>query len=272
MLAKKLIMYSSLHLIIKYVKYLWMSSNGNGHGVHSPFVYNFIKEVLNKQIDNHKLDAIELYRKELLQNREMVNVWDRGAGSRQSANSMRSVQQIAKVALKPKKYSVLLHKIAVYYKPSVILEMGTSLGITTSYLAASNTHAKVVTMEGAPSVANIAKNTFSRLGISNVEIIEGDFDDTLPSYLKSIDQLGIAYVDGNHRYEPTINYFNQLLEKANDHSILIFDDIHWSEEMEKAWEEIKQHPHVTLTIDLFFIGLVFVRQAQKEKEHFVIRY
>ena len=102
--------------------------------------------------------------------------------------------------------------------------------------------------------------------------MEGDFDETLPAYLKSVDQLGIVYVDGNHRYAPTINYFKQLLEKANDQSILIFDDIHWSEEMEKAWEEIKQHSHVTLTIDLFFIGLVFVRQAQKEKEHFVIRY
>lgn len=249
-----------------------MSSNGKGHGVHSPFVYLFIKEVLNKKANHHKLDAIELYRKELLQNNEMVDVWDRGAGSRQSAKSMRSVQQIAKVALKPKKYSLLLHKIATYYQPSVILEMGTSLGITTCYLAASNNNTKVVTMEGAPSVASKAKNTFSRLGMSNVEMIEGDFDETLPSYLKSIDQLGIAYVDGNHRYAPTINYFKQLLEKAGDQSIIIFDDIHWSKEMEKAWEEIKQDAQVTLTIDLFFIGLVFVRQAQKEKEHFVIRY
>lgn len=249
-----------------------MSSNGKGHGVHSPFVYLFIKEVLNKKANHHKLDAIELYRKELLQNNEMVDVWDRGAGSRQSAKSMRSVQQIAKVAIKPKKYSLLLHKIATYYKPSEILEMGTSLGITTCYLAASNNNTKVVTMEGAPSVASKAKNTFSRLGMSNVEMIEGDFDETLPSYLKSIDQLGIAYVDGNHRYAPTINYFKQLLEKAGDQSIIIFDDIHWSKEMEKAWEEIKQDAQVTLTIDLFFIGLVFVRQAQKEKEHFVIRY
>ncbi len=249
-----------------------MSSNGRGHGVHSPFVYHFIKQVLNKQVANYQLDDIELYRKELLQNSEMVKVWDRGAGSRQSVDSMRSIQQIAKVALKPKKYSLLLYKIAAYYKPSEILEMGTSLGITTCYLAAADNNANVVTMEGAPSVASIAKKTFSRLGITNVEMVEGDFDETLPCYLKSIDQLGIAYVDGNHRYEPTINYFKQLLEKANDHSILIFDDIHWSDEMEKAWEEIKQDAHVTLTIDLFFIGLVFVRQAQKEKEHFAIRY
>jgi len=249
-----------------------MSSNGKGHGIHSPFVYSFIKEVLNKQVPADKFDSIEQYRKQLLQDKGMVNVWDRGAGSRQSVDNMRSIKQIAKVALKPKKYSLLLHKIIANYKPDEILEMGTSLGITTCYLAAANKHAKVVTMEGAPSVAIIAKKTFSTLGYTNVNIMEGDFDETLPAYLKSVDQLGIVYVDGNHRYAPTINYFKQLLEKANDQSILIFDDIHWSEEMEKAWEEIKQHSHVTLTIDLFFIGLVFVRQAQKEKEHFVIRY
>jgi predicted O-methyltransferase YrrM len=249
-----------------------MSSNGKGHGIHSPFVYSFIKEVLNKQVPADKFDSIEQYRKQLLQDKGMVNVWDRGAGSRQSVDNMRSIKQIAKVALKPKKYSFLLHKIIANYKPDEILEMGTSLGITTCYLAAANKHAKVVTMEGAPSVALIAKKTFSTLGYTNVNIMEGDFDETLPAYLKSVDQLGIVYVDGNHRYAPTINYFKQLLEKANDKSILIFDDIHWSEEMEKAWEEIKQHSKVTLTIDLFFIGLVFVRQAQKEKEHFVIRY
>jgi len=265
-------MYSLFHLIIKYVKYLWKSSNGKGHGVHSPFVYSFIKEVLNKQVVDEKFAEIERYRKELLQDKRIVNVWDRGAGSRQSTENLRSINQIAKVALKPRKYSLLLHKIIAYYQPNEIVEMGTSLGITTCYLAAANANTKVVTMEGAPSIANIAKNTFSKLGYANVEIVEGDFDETLPVYLKSIEKVGVVYVDGNHRYAPTMNYFKQLLEKANDYSILIFDDIHWSEEMEKAWEEIKQDVHVTLTIDLFFIGLVFVRQAQKEKEHFVIRY
>jgi predicted O-methyltransferase YrrM len=141
-----------------------MSSNGKGHGTHSPFVYSFIKEVLNKQIPADKFDLIEQYRKQLLQDNEIVNVWDRGAGSRQSFDNMRSVKQIAKVALKPKKYSLLLHKIIAHYKPDEILEMGTSLGITTCYLAAANNHAKVVTMEGAPSVALIAKKTFSTLG------------------------------------------------------------------------------------------------------------
>ncbi len=265
-------MYSSLTLLKKYLQYLYKASNGKGHGVHSPFVYTFIKEVLNKKVSHPILDAIELQRKHLEKNVQMVEVWDRGAGSRQTEKNIRQVSAIAKTALKPKKYSNLLYKITNYYTPSLVLEMGTSLGITTCYLAAANNNAKVVTMEGAPNIASIAKGTFKLVGLNNIEIVEGDFKDSLDTYLNSIESVGLAYVDGNHKYEPTVRYFEQLLSKANDSSILIFDDIHWSSEMENAWEYIKADKRVTLTIDLFFIGLVFIRQAQKEKEHFIIRY
>jgi predicted O-methyltransferase YrrM len=265
-------MYSSLTLLKKYLQYLFNASNGKGHGVHSPFVFTFIKEVLNKKADNALIASIEKQRGCLEQDNELVKVWDRGAGSRQTEKNERTVRQIAKVALKPKKYSQLLYKIAAYYKPNDILEMGTSLGITTCYLAAANSFANVVTMEGAPNVDNIARNTFSKVGVNNIQIIEGNFDQTLSAYLSSINFVGLAYVDGNHRYEPTVAYFESLLQKSNDDTILIFDDIHWSQEMEQAWDIIKANPSVTLTIDLFFIGLVFVRKANKEKEHFIIRY
>lgn len=265
-------MYSSLTLLKKYTQYFFKASNGKGHGVHSPFVFSFIKEVLNKAINNPFIVKIEKQRAALETNEQFIQVWDRGAGSRQTDKAERSVRQIAKSALKPKKYSQLLHKIVAYYQPTQVLEMGTSLGITTCYLAAAHPALKVFTMEGAPNVAAVARNTFNEVGLQNIEIIEGNFDETLPQYLSTIDYVGLAYIDGNHRYEPTLRYFESLLTKSNDNSVLIFDDIHWSAEMEQAWEKIKAHPAVTLTIDLFFIGLVFVRKAQKEKEHFIIRY
>jgi predicted O-methyltransferase YrrM len=265
-------MYSSLTLLKKYFQYLLKASNGKGHGVHSPFVYTFIREVLNKKANHTLIPSIENRRAQLLANNAGIQVWDRGAGSRQTASDQRSIRSIAKAALKPKKYSQLLHKIIAYYKPEQILEMGTSLGITTCYLATANPIARIVTMEGAPSVAEIAKDTFKEIGLHNIEIMEGDFEKSLPQYLTTIHSVGVAYVDGNHKYLPTIQYFESLVKQSNDDSVLIFDDIHWSAEMEQAWEEIKNHEAVTLTIDLFFIGLVFVRNAQKEKEHFIIRY
>ena len=265
-------MYSSLTLLTKYVQYLIKGENGKGHGVHSPFVFTFIKEVLNQKQITPLASKIETHRKLLKSNKQKIEVWDRGAGSRQTDQKFRSIQSIAKAALKPKKYSQLLYKIVAYYKPENIVEMGTSLGITTCYLAAGNTNAQVFTLEGAPNVAKLAKETFKSVGLQTIELMEGDFNTTLPSYLHKINTIGLAYIDGNHRYAPTMQYFHSLLEKSVEETILIFDDIHWSAEMEEAWEEIKAHPAVTLTIDLFFIGLVFVRKAQKEKEHFIIRY
>ena len=272
MLAKKLIMYSSLTLFFKYIQYLCKASNGKGHGVHSPFVYRFIREVLNPKAVHPSFGALEQLRKALEKDSQLVQVWDRGAGSRQTKSTDRSIGSIARAALKPKKYSQLLYKIANYYQPMSILEMGTSLGITTCYLALANEKAEVVTMEGAPHIALLAKKSFEKMGLQNIKLMEGDFNETLPAYIAKQDVIGLAYVDGNHRYAPTIQYFKQLLAHSNEETILIFDDIHWSEEMEKAWEEIKKDPAVTLTIDLFFIGLVFIRKAQKEKEHFIIRY
>ena len=265
-------MYSALTLLQKYLHYYTKASNGKGHGVHSPFVYSFIREVLVKPSNNTKQTLIEAKRKLLLNSYEQIVVLDLGAGSRQSNLPARKVKDIAKSALKPKKYSDLLYKIVYYFKPKTILEMGTSLGITTCYLAAAAEEVSIVTMEGAPAIANLANATFSDLGFTNIKVMQGNFDEQLPIYLETINTPGLVYIDGNHKYEPTIRYFKMLLEKVNVDSILIFDDIHWSKEMEQAWEEIKQHPSVSVTIDLFFIGLVFFRKEQKEKEHFIIRY
>jgi predicted O-methyltransferase YrrM len=264
--------YNTLTLINKYISYLWKASNGRGHGVHSPYVYAFIKNVLNTSSKGKGIHAIELYRQQLLYNQKEITVLDLGAGADWQGSKSKTIAQIAKGALKSKKYSTLLNRIVAYYQPNQILEMGTSLGITTCYLAEGVPMASVATMEGAPAVAKEALNTFNNLGYKNIKLINGNFDETLPNYLNSIESIGIAYVDGNHRYAPTIQYFNLLLNKSDEQSILIFDDIHWSREMEKAWEEIKADARVSLTIDLFYIGIVFLKKGNKEKENFTIKF
>lgn len=265
-------MYPAFTLIKKYAQYYFIASNGKGHGVHSPFVYQFIQEVLLDKKNPPFSSIIEAKRTALLSNKTVIEVWDRGAGSRHSKQNQRKIQAIAAAALKPKKYAHLLAHIVAYFEPANVIEMGTSLGITTCYLAKSANGKQVFTMEGAPAVAEWAKKTINDLGIDNVQIIEGDFNQTLPTVLEKIDRVGLAYIDGNHQYIPTMQYFRDLLKKSDENSFFIFDDIHWSEEMEKAWEEIKQDHAVTLTIDLFYIGLVFFRKENKEPMHYTIRY
>lgn len=265
-------MHSNAQLVIKFIKYYLTASNGKGHGIHSPFVYDFVRRLLNKKNTPENVAEIEMRRKALESNATLIEVLDLGAGSRQTAITLRSIKSITKSAVKQKKISQLLYRMGVYFAPSSILEMGTSFGITTSYLAMSLPNQKLVTMEGAPSIANEAKNTFKLLNLNNIDLVEGDFASHLPAYLNSIEHVGMVYIDGNHKYEPTMQYFNLLLGKVNEQSILIFDDIYWSVEMEAAWKEIKKHPAVTLTIDLFYIGIVFFRKENKQQQHFKIRY
>jgi predicted O-methyltransferase YrrM len=162
--------------------------------------------------------------------------------------------------------------MVAYYGSEKIMELGTSLGITTSYLAAANPNSSVFTLEGASEVAAIAKTNFQQLGLGNVQIVIGNFDHTLAALLNNLDYLDFVFVDGNHRYEPTLQYFQQLKPKMRAHSILIFDDIHWSKEMEAAWETIKEDPAITVSIDLFFIGIVFFRKENRVKQHFTISF
>lgn len=265
-------MYSSFQLALKYLKYWLTAANGKGHGVHSPFVFEFVENVLNDKREFDCFHYIESLRNDLKNNHSQINVPDFGAGSRMQLNSKRKISAIAKSSLKPKKYSQLIFRIVHYYKPQFILELGTSLGVTTSYLSFANPAANILTMEGAPEIAYVARQNFRELNLSNIKIIEGNFDETLPSAINQLSTVDFAFIDGNHRKEPTLNYFHQLLHKINESAIFIFDDIHWSKEMEAAWSEIQQHPSVTLTIDLFFIGIVFFRPEQKVKQHFAIRF
>ena len=238
----------------------------------SPFVYNFIVHVLN---DNEKYPAyrsVESCRQRLLKDQRWLEIEDFGAGSVKSNKKRRRVKEIAKTALKSRKLGQLLFRIARYYRPASMIELGTSLGISGAYLALGNPTGKLVTCEGAGAVAAIAKENFSILQATNVEVVTSSFDKALPLVLSKPGNIDLAFVDGDHRAKPTLHYFETLLKKTNRPAILIFDDIHWSAEMELAWQQIKSHPETMLTIDLFFLGLVFLNPDFKVEQHFVIRF
>jgi predicted O-methyltransferase YrrM len=265
-------MFTKFQLAKKYVQYYFTASNGKGHGIHSPFVFDFVINVLNDKTSYPAYQSIEKIRKQLLSDSTVIEVEDFGAGSSVIKTNKRVVSAIAASSLKPKKYAQLLYRIVAYYKPETIVELGTSFGITTDYLAAANETTKVFTCEGSAAIASIAKQNFEVLQLKNVRLIEGDFAKTLSPLLANLSKIDFAFADGNHRKEPTLNYFQQLLNHSTATTILVFDDIHWSAEMEGAWNAIKQHPQVTLTIDLFFIGIVFINPDFKIPQHFSIRF
>ena len=265
-------MYSAFQLAKKYFRYYLTAQNGKGHGVHSPFVFDFIIHVLNDKKKYSPYEKIERLRKQLLRNGSSIEVEDFGAGSAVIPFKTRRIKDIAGSSLKKKKYAQLLFRIAKYYQSKNIIELGTSFGISTSYLASANPQSHVTTFEGAKNIAHIAFNNFKELRLDNIQLQQGSFDKTLNSFIETSQNIDFLFVDGNHRKESTLEYFRRFLTKSNEESIFIFDDIHWSREMEDAWKLIQQHESVTLTIDLFFVGLAFFKPDFKVKQHFTIRF
>jgi predicted O-methyltransferase YrrM len=257
-------------LIASYIKYLLRA--GNQHAIHSPFLFSFYNRVITRRHDEKSIyKDIDQLRKELLSSREEIEILDLGAGSRINKTNKRQIRQIAKNAEKPEKFGKLFSRIVTDLMPSTIFELGTSLGLTTAYFAKSVPNAQVVTFEGCPETARHARRNLDRLAVNNCEIVVGNIDATLQERLKGMETVDIVYFDANHRYEPTVRYFEQCLPYAGNDSLFIMDDIYWSDEMTQAWEYIKAHPSVTVTVDLFWIGLVFFRKEQV-KENFVLRF
>jgi len=240
----------------------------NEHGVHSPFVFDLITKCFYNKKQLNAYQKLNQYRSELLKNRNSIQVTDFGAGSRVFKSNIRVISAIAKTAGVTKKRAQLLSRLSQYFDFDTVLELGTSLGLASTAIAYGNPKTKITTLEGCPETSKIAQLQFKKYQLDNIIPIITDFSSFLKNNTLTYD---LVYLDGNHQKKATLKYFNILIDSTNKDSVFIFDDIHWSKEMEEAWEEIKNHPKVTITIDTFFWGFVFFRTETKHKEHFIIR-
>lgn len=280
------------HQIKSYMKFLWRSKNQ--HGVHSPFIYNLLTRCFYDRRAYPSYLEIQAYRKEILKNNNTIKVTDFGAGSRVFRTGQRRIAAIGKNAGITSRRARLLNRLVRYLQVENALELGTSLGIGTVAMASGNT-VKLTTIEGCPETARIASEFFEKSNLPDIDLRIGEFRSML-SQLKNVSAIpaeearkgfepttgaphvkrtappafDLVYLDGDHQKEPTLEYFEQLLPHTHNDTLFIFDDIHWSPAMEEAWEVIKAHPSVKVTIDTFFWGLVFFRKEQV-KEHFVLR-
>jgi len=257
-----------LFQIKSYLKFLWNSKNE--HAVHSPFVFSLLTKCFYDKKQKPEYSILKKYRKSLLENKNFIEVTDFGAGSKVFKSNRRQISKIAQTAGISPKRTELLFRVSNYFQPKNILEIGTSLGLATSALALGSPKAKVITIEGCPNTASIAKNQLNEFDCTNVENIVSEFESFLISENLQSTTYNMIYFDGNHSKKATLTYFELLLPTIDNDSVWIFDDIHWSIEMEEAWKIIKTHPKVKVTIDTFQWGFVFFRREQ-EKEHFTIR-
>ena len=239
--------------ILSWLRHALTATNTHGHGIHSPRLFNIVQNVIDNPYPYYIYKDIERYRKVLEQNNSTINVTDLGTGQ----SGPRTISHIARTSLADKKQAQLLNKIAAELEPNVILELGTSLGLTTAYLAAADYRSKVISLEGCPNIAEIARKTLDTLHISNASIIVGDISNTLDTALDDIESIGLLYIDANHTAAALEKYFDKCAKKMSGQAIAVVDDIYWSEDMNKGWRQLTHHPKVTTSFDLYNCGMLF---------------
>jgi predicted O-methyltransferase YrrM len=254
-----------------YLNYLLFSGHRKGYGIHSPFIFDLVSRVFRNKTASDIVLKIEAIRKRCLLSGKTIRVLDLGAGSEKMKGDYRKVSDIARNSAVPKKYGMLLSALSAEFGKPAIIELGTSLGISTMYLASGSPDSVVFTIEGCPETSEIARDNFKEAGFENIRPINASFDSALPDLKDKQVKPGLVFIDGDHRSEPVIRYFNKMAELSDSRTVIVLDDIHWSTDMADAWDQIKKHKSVTVTVDIFRMGLVFFREGINRFDY-VIRY
>ncbi|BAO74421.1 O-methyltransferase [Winogradskyella sp. PG-2] len=255
-----------MYQVISNIKFLLKSTNQ--HGVHSPFIYNFVTECLYDKVNYSAYHKIKDYKNILKSSKVLLDITDLGEGSKKLSSKKRHVSKMVRISSSSEKETKLLFRVTQYFNFKSILELGTSLGMGTYAIALANKFSKISSVEGCPNTSDFAKSKFKDLDVNNTTFIKGDFTVIISTLNEH--KYDFIFFDGHHNKAATIQYFESLLPKAHNESVFVFDDIYWSQGMTEAWEYIKAHNAVTVTVDCFHLGFVFFRKEQV-KEHFKIR-
>ncbi len=256
-----------------YIRYLWRFLNfytksSTIYDIHSPFVASFVRFVFLDDRVYYSFRGIEMLRALLLKNKYRIRIMDFGAGSRANPAQWREVRNIVRYGAVPARVGRLLFRAVLFVRPGNVLEMGTSLGISTLYLRLAGARKPFITMEGCPDTAAEARNNLVRMGCGDVEVVVGPFSRMLPEVLRRYEQLDFLYLDGDHREGSSYAYFLSCLEKAGPQSVFVIADIHWSDEMEAAWARMQAHPRVCASLDNFHLGFLFFDRSIRSPVHF----
>jgi len=249
---------------VQFLQYLLKAKYRKGYGVHSPFSFYLINSVFEEKFPYYNYFEIEQIREKLLSDKSIIEVSDYGTGK----SGKRRISTIASRSLKRPKHAQLLFRLVNTFNPKLIIELGTSLGITTAYLASVNSNSRVLSLEGCPQIASKASSIHKQLKLKNITLIEGNIDETLPNLLKDVTEIDFMFFDANHTKESTLRYFNLCVDKISEKCIFVFDDIHRNNSMQEAWSEIVSNKSVTVSFDLFSFGIVFFNKELK-KQHYI---
>ncbi|MEZ5043495.1 MAG: class I SAM-dependent methyltransferase [Saprospiraceae bacterium] len=240
------------------------------YDIHSPFVAGLVKALLEDRRWFYVFSDISGLRDYIAQNKQVIPQSNFGAGSQILLTPGVSVAKLGQTVAVDDKSGRLLFRLVNFLKPKYLLEMGSSLGLSAIFQAAGSLDGQLISIEGSPEISQLARQHVDGLGYKNIHIVNGVFSEQLPEVLQQLPQLDYVYLDGDHRLKPTLSYFESCLPHLHTQSAFVLADIYWSDEMLEAWEQLKLHPRVNLSVDFYDFGILFFREEQRQKEHFAV--
>lgn len=249
------------------LQYVLRAHYRKGHWVHSPFTFHTLNYVIFEQTPYYNFLTIENLRQQLQHNNTPLKLQPLGTSKTKTTTVARELKNSAKSP----RLAQLLQRLCASNQSHYIIELGTNLGLSTAYLASNNSNSQVYTLEGQPELCQMARQSFKQLHLDNIKIIEGNINNTLPRLIQQIPQIDLLFIDANHQYQATLDYYNLAKSKVHKNTIIIFDDIHWSEGMQQAWNEIRQDPDIRLSIDIFHMGIVWFN-TDIPKQHYIVAF
>lgn len=280
-------------ILIKYLKYRLAARGRRGRGIHSPLVYDLIRKVIvNEERWKVPGRVVEVHRA-LLKDRTRLAFEEFGAGSRVASTesggdsrddftgsdagsgitsvASRSIRSLTRRSSVNRRFGRFLFRLVRWFRPDELIELGTGIGVSTLYLSAAFDR-QMESVEASPQKHAFSKVLFEQYGIKNVKTHCGTFMQCFEDVVPDPDARSMVFLDGDHRYGATMELVERLIDtRKNGEMLIVIDDIHWSEEMERAWNELRHDSRIPFTVDLFQVGLVFIRD-EVSKQHFTLTF
>ena len=239
---------------------------------HSPYLFRLMSFMANDKVRFEKFSAIEALRRKWLKNRTRIVRKDKGTGSLYSGKpDTESISAIAKHALSLPFQCRCMARLVHLEKPNVIIEFGSSLGISAAYLQSGNPTSVITTVEGDPEIAKLARTTFAELDMTGIQLVVSTFEEFLASPDHHDRKIDLLFLDGNHNSSALLDYYEKLKSNFSANTIVLVDDIYWSQDMQQGWRKLINLPEVTQSVDCFRFGMLFFKKEFLEKENHRIR-
>jgi len=246
--------------ILKYTEHLFHWRYRWGRHIHSPYLFEFIHEVVFNASKHEVPAEIRIVHRALRKDRNLIPAGTLGAKSAVDNSENRTVGSFVRSSSVSEKYGAVLYRITRWFKPETIVELGTGLGVSAMYLATGSPQTQLHTIEGSHSRADFSHKLIKRCGLKEVKVHRGELEKKLEELIPDLKERFVAFVDGNHYHEPTVRYVRSLVDLAGDEALIVVDDIYWSKEMQLAWKEVISWPEVKVSIDLFHMGILLLRR------------